>query len=69
MDEALRDSLMEWYLRFGGRVIDVQKMMKTQEWVNIRPAWRSSYIQGSGLPSYSYKITPAGIEALKDEST
>ena len=75
MDEKLRDSLMEWYLRYGCNLVSTEGRLHEHEfqslklaWCSsyIKLAWCSSYIKGVGLPDYHYKITPEGIEALKN---
>ncbi len=67
MDKELRESLMEWYLRFGERVVDVAPIVDA-EWAGISKAFSSDYVlrveNDLGDP---YKITPEGIEGLKNE--
>ena len=66
MDEKLRDSLMEWYLQYGERGVDVSGLIGTKEWVGLRAAWPSQYIISTRNALDEYKITPEGIEALKN---
>ena len=66
MDEKLRDSLMEWYLRYGGRGIVVFGLIGTAEWTGLRYAWRSQYIVPTRKAPDEYKLSPEGIEALKN---
>jgi hypothetical protein len=66
MDEELRDSLMEWYLRYGGREIVVFGLIGTKEWTRLRDAWRSQYIVPTRKAPDEYKLSPEGIEALKN---
>ena len=66
MDEKLRDSLMEWYLRYGGRGIVVFGLIGTTEWTWLQDAWHSQYIVPTRNAPDEYKITPEGIEALKN---
>lgn len=66
MDEKLRDSLMEWYLRYGCNLVSTEGRLHEHEFQSLKLAWCSSYIKGVGLPDYHYKITPEGIEALKN---
>ena len=66
MDEKIRDSLMEWYLRYGGRGVDVSGIIATKEWVGLRTAWPSQYIVPTRKAIDEYKLSPEGIEALKN---
>ena len=66
MDEKLRDSLMEWYLHYGEREVYVSGLIGTKEWTRLRDAWHSPCIVPTRNAPYKYKITPEGIEALKN---
>mgnify|MGYP003466547647 CR=1 FL=1 len=66
MDDKLRDSLMERYLRYGGREIVVFGLIGTKEWTRLRDAWHSQCIVPTRKATDEYKLTPEGIEALKN---
>lgn len=59
MDEELRDSLMEWYLRFGEREVVWFEIAEDA----LRYAFYSHYTKSVNLCT---KITPEGIKALKN---
>ena len=66
MDEALRVSLMERYLMHGER-----EVFRTERIPHDDPlgaAYYSKYIKGDGYNTggTNFKITPEGIEALKN---
>ena len=66
MDDKLRDSLMEWYLRYGEREVDVSGLIGTKEWTGLRAAWPSQYIVSTRKAIDEYKLSPEGIEVLKN---
>ena len=69
MDEELRDSLMEWYLRYGERVIEnTPEFMMGEKYKPFRAAFLSDYIAGTIYNNCSagFYISPEGIEALKN---
>ena len=66
MDEKLRDSLMEWYLKYGEREVYVSGLIGTTEWTRLREAWRSQCIVPTRKAIDEYKLSPEGIEALKN---
>ena len=66
MDEKLRDSLMEWYLHYGEREVYVSGLFGTKEWTWLRDAWHSQYIAPIRNAPDKYKLSPEGIEALKN---
>lgn len=66
MDEKLRDSLLEWYLHYGEREVDISSLFGTKEWTWLRDAWHSQYIVPTRKAPDEYKLSPEGIEALKN---
>ena len=64
MDEKLRDSLMEWYLRYGGREVDIETIDATI-WEALDLGFMFDFIvlEDCGVLA---AITPEGIEALKN---
>ncbi len=66
MDDKLRDSLMEWYLHYGEREVDVSGLIGTKEWTRLRDAWRSQCIVPTRKATDEYKLSPEGIEVLKN---
>ena len=66
MDDKLRAPLMEWYLKYGEREVDVSGFFGTKEWTWLRDAWHSQYIVPTRNAPDEYKLTPEGIEVLKN---
>ena len=66
MDDKLRDSLMEWYLRYGEREVFRTERISHNDPLGM--AYYSKYIKGDGYNAggTNFKITPEGIEALKN---
>ena len=66
MDEALRDSLVEWYLRYGERGVFRTERIPHDD--PLGAAYYSNYIKGDGynIGGTNFKITPEGIEVLKN---
>ena len=64
MDEKLRDSLMEWYLKYGEREVDIETIDDTI-WEALDLGFMSDFIalEDRGVLAV---ITPEGIEALKN---
>lgn len=66
MYEKLRASLMEWYLKYGEREVDVSGLFGTKEWAWLRDAGHSQYIVPTRNAPDEYKLIHKGIEALKN---
>ena len=64
MDEKLRDSLLEWYLRYGGREIGIETIDATI-WEALDLGFMSDFIALKYCGVLAV-ITPEGIEALKN---
>lgn len=69
MDEELRDSLMEWYLRYGESVVNVDNSyLSGGENYSMQAAFNSVFIKHKRREKgkVGFCITHEGIEALKN---
>ena len=69
MDEELRDSLMEWWLTHGERIVRVDdSYLSGGENKGMQKAFNSKFVHitGNSAMYMGFRLTPEGIEALKN---